>query len=50
MSELRPIADIVRRVGRVPAVDPVVARSREIWADAVGEQVVHGNFRKETQT
>ena len=39
MSELRPIADIVRRVGRVPAVDPVVARSREIWADAVGEQV-----------
>jgi hypothetical protein len=39
MSELRPIADIVRRVGRVPAVDPLVARSREIWADAVGAQV-----------
>ena len=39
VSELRPIADIVRRVGRVPAVDPVVARSREIWADAVGAQV-----------
>lgn len=39
MSELRPIADIVRRVGRVPAVDPLVARSREIWAEAVGPQV-----------
>jgi hypothetical protein len=39
VSELRPIADIVRRVGRVPAVDPLVTRSREIWADAVGAQV-----------
>jgi predicted nucleic acid-binding Zn ribbon protein len=39
VSELRSIADLVRRVGRVPAVDPVVARSREVWADAVGAQV-----------
>jgi hypothetical protein len=39
VSELRPIADIVRRVGRVPAVDPVVVRSREIWPQAVGAQV-----------
>lgn len=39
MSDLRPISDIVRRVGRVPAVDPVVVRSREIWQAAVGAQV-----------
>jgi predicted nucleic acid-binding Zn ribbon protein len=39
MSELRPIADDVRRLGRVPAVDPVVDAARVVWRSAVGEQV-----------
>ena len=39
MSELRPIGDDVRRLGRVPAVDPMVAAARRVWRDAVGPQV-----------
>ncbi len=39
MSDLRPIADDVRRLGRVPAVDPVVDAARSVWRSAVGDQV-----------
>ena len=39
MSDLRPIADTVARVGRVPGVDPAVSRARAVWAEAVGPQV-----------
>ncbi|HVI20254.1 MAG TPA: DUF721 domain-containing protein [Gaiellales bacterium] len=39
MNDLRPIRDDVRRLGRVPEVDPLVLEARRIWRDAVGEQV-----------
>jgi hypothetical protein len=39
MSDLRPIADDVRRLGRVPSVDPLVEAARRVWRGAVGEQV-----------
>src|SRR5262249_53418097 len=39
MSDLKPIADDVRRLGRVPAVDPLVEVARSVWRGAVGEQV-----------
>jgi hypothetical protein len=39
MSDLRPIADDVRRLGRVPGVDPLVEAARRVWRAAVGEQV-----------
>ena len=39
MSDLRPIRDDVRRLGRVPEVDPQVLAARRVWREAVGEQV-----------
>jgi hypothetical protein len=39
VSDLRPIGDDVRRLGRVPAVDPLVDAARRVWRDAVGDQV-----------
>ena len=39
MNDLRPIRDDVRRLGRVPEVDPQVLEARRVWRDAVGEQV-----------
>ncbi|HEY0386952.1 MAG TPA: DUF721 domain-containing protein [Gaiellales bacterium] len=39
MSELRKISDDVRRIGRVPQVDPLVAQARGVWAAAVGDDV-----------
>jgi predicted nucleic acid-binding Zn ribbon protein len=39
MSDLRPIGDDVRRLGRVPAVDPMVVSARRCWRAAVGDQV-----------
>ena len=39
MSDLRPIRDDVRRLGRVPEVDPQVLEARRVWREAVGEQV-----------
>ena len=39
MNDLRPIRDDVRRLGRVPEVDPQVLEARRVWREAVGEQV-----------
>ena len=39
MSDLRPIRDDVRRLGRVPEVDSQVLEARRVWREAVGEQV-----------
>lgn len=39
MSDLRPIRDDVRRLGRVPEVDPQVLEARRVWREAVGAQV-----------
>jgi hypothetical protein len=39
VSDLRRITDDVRRLGRVPQVDPLVERARAVWVAAVGEQV-----------
>jgi predicted nucleic acid-binding Zn ribbon protein len=39
MKDLRPIGDDVRRLGRVPPVDPLVDAARRVWRSAVGEQV-----------
>jgi hypothetical protein len=39
VSDLRRITDDVRRLGRVPEVDPLVVRARAVWGAAVGEQV-----------
>jgi hypothetical protein len=39
VNDLRPIRDDVRRLGRVPEVDPQVLEARRVWREAVGEQV-----------
>jgi predicted nucleic acid-binding Zn ribbon protein len=39
VSDLRAIGDDVRRLGRVPEVDPLVVTARRVWRDAVGDQV-----------
>ncbi|HET6849456.1 MAG TPA: DciA family protein [Gaiellales bacterium] len=39
MSDLQRIDREVRRLGRVPEVDPLVAESRRVWRSAVGEEV-----------
>lgn len=39
MSDLQRIGDDVRRLGRVPAVDPMVTSARSCWHAAVGDQV-----------
>jgi Dna[CI] antecedent, DciA len=39
VSDLRPIRDDVRRLGRVPEVDPQVIEARRVWHEAVGGQV-----------
>ncbi len=39
MSDLQRIDRSVRRLGRVPEVDPLVAEARRAWPAAVGEQV-----------
>jgi hypothetical protein len=39
VSDLRPIRDDVRRLGRVPEVDPQVLEARRVWREAVGAQV-----------
>ena len=38
MSDLRRIGDDVRRLGRVPAVDPMVVSARRCWRQAVGDR------------
>jgi hypothetical protein len=39
MSDLQRIDRAVRRLGRVPEVDPLVAEARRVWRDAVGDEV-----------
>ena len=39
VSDLQRIGDDVRRLGRVPAVDPMVTSARSCWHAAVGDQV-----------
>ena len=39
MSDLQRIGSDVRRLGRVPAVDPMVVSARSCWRAAVGDQV-----------
>jgi Dna[CI] antecedent DciA-like protein len=39
MSDLQRIDRDVRRLGRVPEVDRLVAEARRVWPAAVGEQV-----------
>jgi predicted nucleic acid-binding Zn ribbon protein len=39
VSDLHRIGDDVRRIGRVPAVDPTVTSARACWREAVGDQV-----------
>jgi Dna[CI] antecedent, DciA len=39
MSDLQRIDREVRRLGRVPEVDPLVAEARRVWRSAVGDQV-----------
>lgn len=39
MSDLQRIERDVRRLGRVPEVDPMVAEARRVWSSAVGEEV-----------
>jgi predicted nucleic acid-binding Zn ribbon protein len=39
VSDLQRIDRDVRRLGRVPEVDPMVAEARRVWSSAVGEQV-----------
>ena len=39
MSDLQRIDRDVRRLGRVPEVDPMVAEARRVWSSAVGEEV-----------
>ncbi len=39
MSDLQRIDRDVRRLGRVPETDPLVAEARRVWPVAVGEQV-----------
>jgi hypothetical protein len=44
MSDLRPIAGDVRRLGRVPEVDPMVMAARKVWREAVGDQVARSSL------
>ena len=39
MSDLQRIDRDVRRLGRVPEVDPLVAEARRVWSSAVGAEV-----------
>jgi hypothetical protein len=39
MSDLQRIDREVRRLGRVPEVDPLVAEARRVWRAAVGDEV-----------
>lgn len=39
MSDLQRIDRDVRRLGRVPEVDPLVAEARRVWRSAVGQEV-----------
>lgn len=44
MSDLKPIRADVRRLGRVPDVDPMVAAARRAWPAAVGDQVARNSL------
>ncbi|MDX6523039.1 MAG: hypothetical protein QOI17_552 [Gaiellales bacterium] len=44
MSDLKPIHDDVKRLGRVPAVDPLVASARRVWREAAGPQVAQNSL------
>jgi hypothetical protein len=44
VSELRPIHDDIKRLGRVPAVDPLVATARRVWREAAGPQVARNSL------
>jgi hypothetical protein len=39
VSDLQRIDRAVRRLGRVPEVDPLVAEARRVWREAVGDEV-----------
>jgi hypothetical protein len=44
MSDLRPIHDDIKRLGRIPAVDPLVATARRVWREAAGPQVAQNSL------
>jgi hypothetical protein len=44
VSDLRSIHDDVKRLGRVPAVDPLVATARRVWREAAGQQVAQNSL------
>jgi len=44
VSDLKPIRADVRRLGRVPDVDPMVAAARSAWRAAVGDQVARNSL------
>ena len=44
MKDLEQIGREVRRLARVPAVDPLVAAARGVWPEAVGEEVARNSL------